>query len=50
MLGWGWRAVLDPAVLPDVEALESLLASGEPFEMVFSAGAGRGVPSVPDPC
>jgi PAS domain S-box-containing protein len=36
MLGWGWRSVHDPEVLPKV--MERWLASirtGEPFEMVF---------------
>lgn len=36
MLGWGWQAVHDPAVLPEVlTRWQAAIASGEPFEMVF---------------
>ncbi|PAP75899.1 PAS domain S-box protein [Rubrivirga marina] len=36
MEGWGWEAVHDPAVLPEVVAeWERSLATGEPFEMEF---------------
>jgi PAS domain S-box-containing protein len=36
MAGWGWRAVQDPAALPDVMARwQASLASGEPFEMTL---------------
>jgi PAS domain S-box-containing protein len=34
--GWGWKAVHDPKVLPEVESRwRGSLISGEPFEMVF---------------
>lgn len=34
--GWGWEAVLDPAIVPRVrEKWQRSLATGEPFEMVF---------------
>ena len=36
MEGWGWQAVHDPDVLPEVMAQwTASIASGEPFEMVF---------------
>jgi PAS domain S-box-containing protein len=36
MLGWGWQAVHDPAVLPHViERWRAAIRSGQPFEMVF---------------
>jgi PAS domain S-box-containing protein len=36
MAGWGWQAVHDPAVLPDVMARwQASIASGAPFEMTF---------------
>jgi PAS domain S-box-containing protein len=36
MEGWGWQAVHDPEVLPDVLARwKASIASGEPFDMVF---------------
>lgn len=36
MRGWGWKAVHDPGLLPDVLARwERSLATGEPFEMEF---------------
>lgn len=35
-VGWGWEAVHDPAVLPEVTARwKASIASGEPFEMTF---------------
>ena len=36
MAGWGWQAVHDPALLPQVmEAWQASLKTGSPFEMVF---------------
>ena len=36
MQGWGWQALHDPTVLPQVlERWKRSIASGEPFEMVF---------------
>ncbi len=36
MAGWGWQAVHDPAVLPEVMARwQASIASGEAFEMTF---------------
>jgi PAS domain S-box-containing protein len=36
MEGWGWQAVHDPAVLPEVmRRWQASLADGTPFEMVF---------------
>ncbi len=36
MQGWGWQAVHDPAVLPDVlTRWRASIAAGAPFEMVF---------------
>jgi len=36
MVGWGWRSVHDPNVLPRVEEeWRRCIASGEPFEMEF---------------
>jgi PAS domain S-box-containing protein len=36
MKGWGWQAVHDPGVLPEVvEQWKRSIATGEPFEMVF---------------
>ncbi|RIH87845.1 Phytochrome-like protein cph1 [Calidithermus terrae] len=36
MEGWGWQAVHDPEVLPEVlQRWQAAVESGEPFEMVF---------------
>jgi PAS domain S-box-containing protein len=44
MEGWGWQAVHDPAVLPDVMARwTASIASGEPFEMVFPLRGADGL-------
>ncbi|HUS24865.1 MAG TPA: PAS domain S-box protein [Candidatus Binatia bacterium] len=44
MEGWGWRAVHDPALLPQVmETWQRSLATGEPFEMVFPLRGADGV-------
>ncbi len=43
MVGWGWQAVHDPAVLPEVlERWKASIASGEPFEMVFPLKGANG--------
>jgi PAS domain S-box-containing protein len=43
MAGWGWQAVHDPAVLPDVLARwETSIATGAPFEMTFPLRAADG--------
>ena len=43
MLGWGWEAVHDPALLPEVRRRwrESIL-TGQPFEMIFPLRAEDG--------
>ena len=42
--GWGWQSVHDPAVLPAVlERWKVLIATGEPFEMVFPLRGADGV-------
>ena len=44
MEGWGWQAVHDPAVLPQViERWSHSLASGDAFEMEFPLRGGDGV-------
>ncbi len=44
MEGWGWQAVHDPAVLPQVlERWTHSLASGDAFEMEFPLRGGDGV-------
>lgn len=36
MMGWGWRSVHDPALLPGIEAeWRKSISTGRPFEMVF---------------
>ena len=42
--GWGWQAVHDPELLPDVmERWGASISSGEPFEMVFPLKGADGV-------
>ena len=44
MEGWGWQAVHDPAVLPQVmERWKHSLATGEPFEMDYPLKGADGV-------
>lgn len=44
MEGWGWRAVHDPALLPDVEKRWiDAIATGQPFEMTFPLRGADGV-------
>jgi PAS domain S-box-containing protein len=44
MEGWGWQALHDPAVLPDVMARwTSSIQTGEPFEMTFPLRGADGV-------
>jgi PAS domain S-box-containing protein len=44
MTGWGWQAVHDPRVLPEVLARwHASLESGTPFEMVFPIRGADGV-------
>ena len=44
MEGWGWRAVHDPAMLPEVmERWKGSIASGEPFDMEFPIRGADGV-------
>jgi PAS domain S-box-containing protein len=44
MLGWGWQAVHDPAILPEVlERWRKALATGEPFDMVVPLKGSDGV-------
>ena len=44
MEGWGWQAVHDPAVLPEVlERWTHSLATGDAFEMEFPLRGGDGV-------
>ena len=44
MEGWGWQAVHDPAVLPEViERWRHSLATGDAFEMEFPLRGGDGV-------
>jgi PAS domain S-box-containing protein len=44
MEGWGWQAVHDPAVLPQVmERWKHSLATGEPFEMDYPLRGADGV-------
>ncbi len=44
MVGWGWRRVHDPAVLPDViERWSASIASGRPLEMTFPLRGADGV-------
>ena len=44
MEGWGWQAVHDPAVLPEVvDRWKRTLATGEPFNMVFPLKGADGV-------
>ena len=41
--GWGWEAVLDPAILPSVvERWKHSVETGEPFEMVFPLKSAQG--------
>ena len=43
MEGWGWQSVHDPAKLPSVmERWNASIATGEPFEMIFSLRGARG--------
>ena len=43
MVGWGWRSVIDAAVLPEVMARwNTCIASGEPFEMTFPVRSADG--------
>jgi len=44
MEGWGWQAVHDPEVLPEVmERWTGSIATGEPFEMTFPLKGADGV-------
>jgi PAS domain S-box-containing protein len=44
MRGWGWEAVHDPRVLPDVlERWRACIATGAPFEMTFPLRGADGV-------
>ncbi len=44
MVGWGWQAVHDPAMLPYVlERWQSSIATGRPFEMTFPLRGADGV-------
>jgi PAS domain S-box-containing protein len=44
MEGWGWQAVHDPEVLPNVlERWRASLANGEPFDMVFPLKGADGI-------
>lgn len=44
MEGWGWRAVHDPLLLPDIEERwRASIAAGEPFEMVFPLRGADGL-------
>jgi len=44
MRGWGWEAVHDPRVLPDVlERWRACIATGAPFEMIFPLRGADGV-------
>jgi PAS domain S-box-containing protein len=43
MAGWGWKAVHDPELLPDVLAKWHFsLSTGQPFEMIFPLRAADG--------
>lgn len=43
MEGWGWQAVHDPAILPDVmERWAASIATGDPFEMEFPLRSASG--------
>ena len=44
MEGWGWQSVHDPAMLPKVmEQWNSVIRTGEPFEMIFPLRGADGV-------
>ncbi|MBV9395273.1 MAG: PAS domain-containing protein [Methylobacteriaceae bacterium] len=44
MEGWGWQAVHDPDLLPEVmERWKRSIASGDPFEMVFPLKGADGI-------
>ncbi|HET7752072.1 MAG TPA: PAS domain S-box protein [Terriglobales bacterium] len=44
MLGWGWRSVHDPEVLPKVmERWQESIRTGQPFEMVFPLRGADGL-------
>lgn len=43
MEGWGWQAVQDPALLPEVmQRWQASIESGEPFEMILPLRAADG--------